>query len=530
MKNIKTAACICISLLTAILLISAPSPVYAATVSGGQTEDGRIWVDGALYSGHYMDDKDTYHIVSQGVARPKNGTVDPGTAYYSQKTDQILTLPRQTVFVAGRVYTGHYTNSAGVLYIVSQGTPTQKTGMIPSGTAYYSLRARRSLVVPRQTVFIRGRIYTGYYMDPGKKMYSVKNGTRTLYTGTLKNGTRYYSQTAGKTLRTSKKAIYIKGKVYTGYYMGPGKKMYSVKNGTCTPKTGNLRAGTRYYSSDAKKMRSLTKQTLYVKGSVYTGYYMDPGKRLYKVKKGTRSLKTGMVDIGTRYYSHNAKKMLRLKKRTLYVKGTVYTGYYLTRAKKMYSIKKGTQTLHTGLLGSGTAYYDQASKKIRKLSGQRIYINGKIAEGMSAESFATFQKARAIVKRITNDRMTKEEKLKVCFDHVKRYQERNPRLPHYTGMDWPVIYANDMFENGIGNCCSYAAAFAYMARAVGYEEVYCCNSGGHGWAEIDGLIYDPEWSLHHHVHSYYALSYNTPTDQNYRGAIAAGRPWMHIKI
>lgn len=476
MKNIKIAVCICISLLTAILLTAAPSPASAATVSGGQTEeDGRIRVDGALYSGHYMDDNDIYHIVSQGVPRPKNGTVQAGITYYSQKAGRILTLPRQTVFVAGKAYTGHYTNSAGVLYIVSKGTPTQKTGTIPPGTTYYSLRARRSLTLSRQTVFIRGRIYTGYYMDPGKKMYSVKNGTR-------------------------------------------------------TPKTGNLRASTRYYSSDAKKMRSLTKQTLYVKGKVYTGYYMDPGKKLYKVKKGTRVPKTGMVDIGTRYYSHNAKKMQRLKKRTLYVKGTVYTGYYLTRAKKMYSIKKGTQTLHTGLLGSGTTYYDQASKKIRKLSGQKIYISGKAAEGMSAGSFATFQKARAIVERITNDRMTKEEKLKVCFDHVKRYQERNPRLPHYLGMDWPVIYANDMFDNGIGNCCSYAAAFAYMARAIGYEEVYCCNSGGHGWAEIDGLVYDPEWSLHHHVHSYYALSYNTPTDQDYRGAIAAGRPWMHIKI
>lgn len=150
---------------------------------------------------------------------------------------------------------------------------------------------------------------------------------------------------------------------------------------------------------------------------------------------------------------------------------------------------------------------------------------------MSAESLATLQRAQAVVARITNESMTKEQKLKICFDYVKNaYPEIKPRIPHYTGMDWPVVYANDMFVRGAGNCCSYAAAFAYMAKAIGYEEVYCCNSGGHGWAEIDGLVYDPEWSKWHHVYNYFALSYHTKTDQDYKGAIGAGKPWMRIKI
>lgn len=127
------------------------------------------------------------------------------------------------------------------------------------------------------------------------------------------------------------------------------------------------------------------------------------------------------------------------------------------------------------------------------------------------------------------ERMTKKEKLKACFDFVKTYPECSLR-PHYMGMDWPVIYADDIFVSKTGNCFSYAAAFAYMAKAIGYGEVYCCNSGGHGWAEIDGLVYDPEWSKHDHLYSYYALSYDTHTDQDYKGAIAARRPWMHIKI
>ena len=87
-----------------------------------------------------------------------------------------------------------------------------------------------------------------------------------------------------------------------------------------------------------------------------------------------------------------------------------------------------------------------------------------------------------------------------------------------------------MFDKGHGNCYAYGAAFAFLANAAGYTDVYAIYSGGHGWAEIDGLIYDPEWSKWHHVYNYFALSYDTPTDQGYKGAIGAGKPWMRVKI
>lgn len=156
--------------------------------------------------------------------------------------------------------------------------------------------------------------------------------------------------------------------------------------------------------------------------------------------------------------------------------------------------------------------------------------NGKATLAASTASEATLARAQVIVNRITNNAMTNEQKLKACFDFVKTYGECRPRTPHYMGMDWPVIYANDMFVNGKGNCFSYAAAFAYLAKAVGYENVYACSSSGHGWAEVNGLVYDPEWSKHSTKSSYYGLSYNTKTDVNYKSAIASAKAWMHIKI
>ena len=98
-------------------------------------------------------------------------------------------------------------------------------------------------------------------------------------------------------------------------------------------------------------------------------------------------------------------------------------------------------------------------------------------------------------------------------------------------MDWPIIYANDMLVDGGGDCYSYGAAFAYMGKAIGYENVYACNSGGHGWAEIEGKVYDPEWGRHHDDFTYFGLSYdNNETDVNYKRGIAPKADWMHIKI
>ena len=55
---------------------------------------------------------------------------------------------------------------------------------------------------------------------------------------------------------------------------------------------------------------------------------------------------------------------------------------------------------------------------------------------------------------------------------------------------------------------SYAAAFAYLANAVGMKKVYVICSGGHGWAEIGGKVYDPDWALVSSVDSYFAMSYD----------------------
>ncbi len=161
-------------------------------------------------------------------------------------------------------------------------------------------------------------------------------------------------------------------------------------------------------------------------------------------------------------------------------------------------------------------------------------VRGGEAVPVRSEEERTLFRAMRMVEELTDEGMSREEKLSVCFHAVMDCREYPVRFPHLQTMDWPIVYANDIFEGDGGNCLSFAAAFAYLASAIGYDEVYCCNSGSHGWAEIEGLIYDPEWSRHSGGVDFYALSYDSPMSGTYKSAMLSsvlpGYEWMHILL
>ncbi len=252
------------------------------------------------------------------------------------------------------------------------------------------------------------------------------------------------------------------------------------------------------------------------------------------------------------YYSTQYKYFLNgeLANGAIVYNGTTYTfengnikqGYITVNGNLYYYDNSGT-LLKNGIVGNdkdGYMYADKTGKidkTVRKAHSQNgqdwIVLEGKAKKVVTEKDKTFFRALKEVDKALKGrdtSKLSKAQKLRICYDYVKdAYVEKNPRIPHYNGMDWPEIYANDMFVRGTGNCFSYGACFAYMAKAIGYEEVYACHSGGHGWAEIDGLVYDPEWSRHHD-RDYYAVSYNENCGVDYKGAMAIKLPWKHIKI
>ena len=222
-------------------------------------------------------------------------------------------------------------------------------------------------------------------------------------------------------------------------------------------------------------------------------------------------------------------------------KGYVRQGYVTIDGKCYYYNAAGTLQKN-GIVGTKQEGYRYADKNgvIDMAARLALTWNGSdwnILDGMAyqvtTEKDRTLHRALKLVAKLTTASMTKEQKLRACFNYLQtETYECNPRVPHYRGMDWPIVYANDIFKTGGGNCLSYAAAFGFMAKAIGYTDVYGCHSGGHGWTEIGGLIYDTEWQRSHHTYSYYALSYYTSTDVDY-ASVKASFPynaWMHVEI
>lgn len=459
MKSKKIVACICAIALAASLITVCPSPVFAEELSEVTPSDGQEKNDGLLY-------------------------------------------------VDGVVYNGYYMDNAGIMYKVSNGTAELITKMVGKGTVYYCEAEKTRKTLPGKTVFVAGRVYTGYYLDSKNKMYHVKSGKCTLQTGTVKKGTKYYSYKAKKKRRLSKKTLYVQGKVYTGYYMDSKNKMYHVKSGRCTLQTGTVKKGTKYYSYKAKKKRKLSKPTLYVKGKVYTGYYMGKKNKMYYVKKGRCTLQTGMLDAGTKYYSHKAKKNRKLSKQTLYVEGAVYNGYYLDSDNRMYLLSNGTYSPVDTALSVGTAYYSLNDNMMMKLPFDKVYIDGKAVEGLTPRGVATFQKARSVVQAVSNPADSKEDKLYKCYLWIKKcpYVQYRTTLAAVRDdpVDWDSTFANDIFDKGSGCCASLACAFAYMAKACGYEKVTICSDTEHAWVDIDGRLYDPLFAKDRN----FSLNYN----------------------
>ena len=137
------------------------------------------------------------------------------------------------------------------------------------------------------------------------------------------------------------------------------------------------------------------------------------------------------------------------------------------------------------------------------------------------------------VGKCTNSSMTRDEKLYAAFKYLQddnNFLEGVLHDPPYNEMDWPVVCANDLFVEGMGDCFSYGAAYAFMAKGIGCENCYACNTGGHGWAEIDGKAYDPEFDMHNHEYSHYAVAPEDDNNVAYFTSITEGVDWMYIKL
>ena len=214
-----------------------------------------------------------------------------------------------------------------------------------------------------------------------------------------------------------------------------------------------------YASVTAKPAAAKKAATTKGAWKVHNGYvyYKENGKRA-----------TGLVTINGKTYlfdDQGRQKVgwQRYKGKYRYFKIANKAGGYMVKNKVVNGIR---------LRKDGTAGYSKAG----------------------GEELALMVSAQKLVEKLTKPTQSRKKKLSAGFDWM-RYDCTEHALHDFSNYNgWHRSFAREILERHMGSCFSYGAAFAYYANAVGMKSCRIVSSGGHGWAEVSGAVYDVEWT------------------------------------
>ncbi len=253
------------------------------------------------------------------------------------------------------------------------------------------------------------------------------------------------------------------------------------------PDTGEMCTG--WQETEAGR-RYFVKKT----GRMASGWLKISGKKYYFSPEDGEPL-TGAQEIGGKHYIFNSKGQLAQSDGISLVaaggryycadkNGHAASGWHLIKGKLYYASKTGKAKTSTTY--QGIAFGSKGAAK------NSITARSKI-------------KAMQVFASITNENMTKSQKLAACWDYIIsgsfRYAAKYPNLQ---SSGWQRKTAYEMLTSHSGNCYSFACAFAALASEAGYQPYVICGrvrgsrdraADGytrHAWVQINGLHYDPE--------------------------------------
>ena len=306
------------------------------------------------------------------------------------------------------------------------------------------------------------------------------------------------------------------GKLYDGFY---GKIYYTSGVRNYSINGFYMLNGAEYYLESGLLFSGLHNSYLYndgVKDTVYKGlitiggteYYLSNGKLATAVvKMSSGKNKDKFVYFKDGVFNKKSGKT-NVNKSTYYLSNGIAKGGLKTIGDKKYYFNKKTCKLIK-------------SREIKL--GDKWYIANK--DGVLRDKPKAYIKAAEMINRYTLGTDSDYEKLHKCYkwtaSHCSYAYKKNYYKP--SGKKWVNKYASNMFQTRRGRCYSFAAAFAVMAREIGYKDVKVvvgsCNGFTgryipHAWVEvvIDGKrkVFDPEYEYRH-----VSRDYRRSFDQTY---------------
>ncbi|SFQ28630.1 Leucine rich repeat-containing protein [Butyrivibrio proteoclasticus] len=119
-------------------------------------------------------------------------------------------------------------------------------------------------------------------------------------------------------------------------------------------------------------------------------------------------------------------------------------------------------------------------------------VKWKDAAGNTVEPDTDLKKLIAsVLETSTTESMSQRQQLEYAFNYLVDSVSYERKMDVPIG-NWTGSYATDMLLNGKGNCYGYAAAFAYIAKGLGFDSRVCSGMvqsslGGktpHAWTEV----------------------------------------------
>lgn len=257
-------------------------------------------------------------------------------------------------------------------------------------------------------------------------------------------------------------------------------------------------------------------------GHILTGIQNASGKLYYFSTTGSApsdglgvmDTKGGWKTISSKYYyAENGGQLVTgwktINKNKFYFKsnGQIATGFTNVGKDTYYFQPSGNVgtlgKMCTGWLLVKKQYYylDNAGRMAKNtyVQGYQIKKDGKLSKTANELKKKVVKLAKKYKKN------TKEKTLKACYNYVVKSFSYKRSYSFKKVPSWEMNYAYNMLKKKKGNCYSFAATFAFLAREIGYTNAKSiagltgARSGGwtpHGWVEIKmgktTYVFDPE--------------------------------------
>lgn len=203
--------------------------------------------------------------------------------------------------------------------------------------------------------------------------------------------------------------------------------------------------------------------------------------------------------------------------------GYIQVGLTKVDGKSYFLNADGTMTKGWLAIGDGIYFFkEDGTMAANEAIGQYEFArDGKLITATNPVSeVATL--VSGVISSVTTQNMTADQKLQACYQYMLDHCSYKRTYDTPSG-DWTGTYATEILSTGQGNCYRYAAAFAYLAKGLGFESrvitgQISARKGGttpHAWTEVKigdtWYIFDSEMQDAKNKDYYWKTYSNYPT-------------------